>query len=364
MNHRVSTLHPQKTYTSDTTEIIDINVADPISALILELVVTHGASGSPTAHELACMTKIELVDGSEVLFSLTGQEADALDFYCNKTQRSNFNIDLTGNGTQRFVGINFGRFPWDEALALDPKKYENLQLKISLDIDGGGDNPSNNKLTVYALLFDEQVVAPMGFLMAKQIKDFTMAASSWEYTDLPVDHTYRKLLVKCLTAGSEPNQLIETFKLSQDQDKKVILNHGADVWLRTAGARTPAYVERRITYVGTSSTSLFCTPTTRVAGSIMEWKTAAAANYLSFYDGDGGRYKAIAAAAATNAIAIITGWLPHGVFDLPFGIQDNFDNWFNVEGIGSLQLSIKGASGASSSNTCQIIAQQLVKYPA
>lgn len=364
MNHRISTIHPQKTYTSDTTEIIDINVADPISALIIELVVTQGASGSPTAHELASMTKIELVDGSDVLFSLNGYQADALDFYNNMTPRSNWNIDLSGNGTQRFVGMNFGRFPWDPLLALDPKKFENLQLKITLDIDGGGDNPTNNKLTVWALLFDQEAITPQGFLMSKEVKDYTMGASSWEYTDLPVDHTYRRILVRCQTAGTEPNQLIQKIKLSEDQDRRVIMDEDPNVWMRTVGCRFPKYIENRITYAAATSTSLFCTPTTRVSGTIMPWQTAAPGNKLSFYDGDGGRYKAITDSGAQNCIAIISGWLPHGVFDFPFGRPDEIANWFDVSAVGSLRISIQGASGASSSNTCQIMSEQMRKYAA
>ncbi len=71
MNYRMATLHALKSYTADTTEIIDVNVRDPISQLIIELRVGNTAD-EMQAHPIACLTKIELVDGSDVLFSLSG----------------------------------------------------------------------------------------------------------------------------------------------------------------------------------------------------------------------------------------------------------------------------------------------------
>ncbi|MDP2366526.1 MAG: hypothetical protein Q8M94_22455, partial [Ignavibacteria bacterium] len=151
MNHRLSTILPRSTYNADKTEIIELDMADPVSQIIVELAVT-GVGDVATAHAIACLTKIEIVDGSEVLFSLSGYEAEAVDINHNGGMRSNWNPYLTGNDVQRFIGINFGRFLWDPLLAFDPKKFRNPQLKLTLDIDAGGNASNSNKLQVWGAM--------------------------------------------------------------------------------------------------------------------------------------------------------------------------------------------------------------------
>ena len=180
MKYRLAQLFAQKSYTADATETIDIDVADPISQLIIELGVVNVGSVAPTAHAIACLTKVELVDGSDVLFSLSGYEAEAADIYHNGMLRANYNPYLDGMECQRFVGINFGRKLWDPMLAFDPKQFRNPQLKLTLDINAGGNAPVTNKLRVWANLFDEKVISPQGFLMHKLIKSYSMGSASAE----------------------------------------------------------------------------------------------------------------------------------------------------------------------------------------
>jgi hypothetical protein len=362
MNYRLSTVHPEESYTSDKEEIIDLTMKDPVSALIFELGVTNGGSGGMTAHQLACLTKLELMDGSTTLFSLDGYETDALDYYIHGVQRSNWNMDLNGNTAQRFFAMNFGRWIWDPLYALVPGNFDNLQVKASLDVDAGGDTPSAVKLTCWAALFDEKTITPVGFLAAKEIKDYAMGANEHEYVDLPTDHPYRRIFIKCLTAGTEPNQLISNIKLSSDQDKKVIMNHRVNDWMRTVGFQTPPYTEHRYAQAKTTSTENYCTPTSRVGGVAQKWATAVGAGEIAFYDGDGGKYKLIAETATSNINVLIHGWLPHGVMDFPFGDQKDPDDWYKMDDIESLKLDLTGASGASSSNTCQVCIEQARMY--
>lgn len=362
MNYRLATVHARKSYTADTTEIIDLDVQDPISALIVELAVTNGASAAPTAHAIACLTKIELIDGADVLYSLSGYEAEGVDWYHNKKEPANWNPYLSGMDVQRFIKLNFGRWLWDPLLAFDPKKFRNPQLKLTLDINAGGVSASTNKLQAWAAIFDEKPIVPVGFLMHKQIKNYTLTASGHEYTDLPTDHPYRKLLIRQQTAGTEPNQLISNVKLTEDQDKRVVVDHGTEDILRTIAALSPPYKEQLYGYVGTTSTNGFCTPTTRVNGMAQRWALTTGAGEIAFYDGDGGRFKVIAATAASNMNLLAQGFLPHGVWEIPFGDQNDTNDWYDVTKVGSLKADITAASGASSSDSLQIFLQQLRRY--
>lgn len=361
MNYRLSTLFAQKTYLADATEVIDINVADPISQLIIGLEVPN-VGDIATAHAIACLTKLELLDGSDVLFSLSGYEAEAVDIYNNKRIRSNWNPYLTGLPVQRYFAINFGRKLWDPELAFDPKKYVNPQLKFSLDINAGGNAPVSNKVTIWAALFDQKSVSPIGFLMHKEIKNYTMAASAHEYTDLPRDYPYRNLFLRCQVPGTECDQLVDNIKLSEDQDKRIIFDHGPADLFRTIAAHNPMLTELIMFPIATSSRYGFCTPTVRVNGSLNEWAAALAAGAMAFYDGDGGRFRAICATGPTNAQAIVSGWLPHATWEIPFGDPDDMEDWFDASIPGSLRLDVKASSGASASDSVQVFLQQLRRY--
>jgi len=362
MNYRLSTLLADTSYSADKTEIIDIDVIDPISQIIMELSANITDDTAITAHVMECITKIELIDGSDVLFSLTGKEAEAADWYCNHNFNSPWNIYMGWGETERQIRLNFGRYLLDPVLAFDPKKFRNPQLKISLDINAGGAVPTTNKLRVWAVLFDEKKVTPVGFLMHKEIKNYVMTASGHEYTDLPRDYPYRKLFIRQQEAGTEPGQNISNIKLSEDQDKRIIVNHLPEDILRTIAMISPPIWEYIHARVATSQTSIYCTPTTRVYAVATELGDTSGAGAIATTMGDGGLIKAIAATAQKYAQLFVTGYLPHGVYEIPFGLQDQIEDWYDVTKVGSLKLDITGASGLGGTETAQVFLQQLRKY--
>jgi hypothetical protein len=355
----MATIFASKTYSADATEIIDINVKDPISALIFDLQVYNSAAGSMTLHPLACFTKIELVDGSDVLFSLSGLELEALDWYNNKGFREPWNMCLAGNYFVRPVGINFGRFLWDPLYAFDPTKFKNPQLKVSMDINGGGLTSTYNKLAVHAMCFDEKVITPVGYFMAKEIKNYTPTGAGHEYTDLPTDFPYRKLLIKCQTAGTEPGQLLTNFKLSEEQDKRVVYDHPT-ISIRTAiMAAWPPVTESYFFADAATQRYLMIAPTQEVTAWATEWAEAAGGHDHSIYDGDGGRLKVIASAVGDNLMIGVQGYLPHGVFAIPFGDQNDPEDWYDVTKISSLKADI---TSAAATGGIQLITEQARQY--
>jgi len=364
MNYRLSTLFPRKSYTEDTTEIIDLNVVDPISQLIIELNTNITDDTAITAHAIACLTKIELMDGSDVLYSLSGYEAEAVDWYHNHNFNSPWDIYMGWGETSRYIRMNFGRYLWDPILAFDPKKFRNPQLKLSLDINAGGAVPDTNRLRVWAALFDQKAIDPVGFLMHKEVKNYTAGASSHEYVDLPLDHPYRKLFIRCQEAGTEPNQNIANIKLSEDQDKRIIVNHPTEEIFRTIAMQSPPIEEHIHARVATVATTFYCTPTTRCYAVSTEQGATAGAGQIATEMGDGGKFTAIAATAQKYAHFFIRGWLPHATWEIPFGLQGVMEDWYNVAPLGSLRLDIEGAAGLAGTEKVQVFLQQMRKYAA
>lgn len=360
MKYRFIELLGLRDIDADGTTTIDLDMSDPISEILIDSRLTNGAEANSAGHWLSTITKIEIVDGSDVLFSLDGLEMEALDIYHSGIfPRSIWSNYFSWQSADRQNAISFGRWLWDDILAFDPKRFRNPQLKITFDIDAGGMNPSKCELSVLAAVFDEKVITPVGFLMSKEIKQWTTTASAHEYTDLPTDHPYRKLLIACRYAGTSPNSMISNIKLSEDQDKKIIVN-GEFRDLIFGIGRENAFIHEQIGCpVHASSTRTFhVTPTMGVVGMGTEWDGTLHGDTIAVTGGAGGRINTLCDQAANYNI-VLTGYAPHGALQIPFGRQDQIEDWFDVSGIGSLKLDI---TDGTSSGTGKIFIQQLRKY--
>ncbi|MBA7494446.1 hypothetical protein ES702_05022 [subsurface metagenome] len=363
MNYRVAKLLATTTYAADKVEIIDIDLADPISMLQIFYSAMNQAPDEPATanlHPAGCISKIDLVDGSDLLFSLSGFEAQALDFYHNKKMPYHNIKYLNDNYSHSVYQLNFGRFLYDTLLAFDPKKFINPQLKISIDLDGGGCNCDAGRMEVLAHTFDEKVVTPTGFLMAKELVSYTLANNAHEYIDLPTDHLYRKLLVSPRRPGTQPDVQLEHIKLSQDGDKKVIFDEDIRELVAILQSNTPPCREM-ITGAGTTTLRYFgCMPSIGI-NAVGSGFTNAKTEGITFWAGDGGRLQEIQTTAGHNWKCLVSGWCPHCAIEIPFGLQDEIEDWFDVTKIGSLKLDIT-AGATPLGLTCQVFLQQLRNY--
>lgn len=362
MNYRLATILEREEHSADTTKVIDIDVQDPISQLMVVWEPTTGAVVNASGHPVRGITKIELVDGSEVLYSLNGAEGHAADFYHNKREPANAISYLTGMDCIAIVNMNFGQFLYDPINAFDPKQFTNPQLKITLDIDAGGAFALLGNLTVLAHLFDQKEISPTGFFMQKEVKSFTLVNDAHEYTDLPTDYPYRKLFLRAQRYGTGPNSQIANVKLSEDVDKKVPLNHSLDQLIQAIVSQTRPYRETILAPADTTARNMYCTPTFRPRFTSAQWRTTPFSSYDSIFEGSGGRFTIKSSAAGPNTQIHCEGFLPHGVIEIPFGLQNDPGDWYDVAGIGNLKLDITGGSSVGTGQTCEIFLQQLRNY--
>jgi len=358
MNYRVSNFFARKSYTSDTTVVIDLDMQDIISDISLIFEGT-GSTYLNTSPLFDGITNIEIVDGSEVLWSLGGVEAEAVDWYAQGGQfHNNYNYAINGGGYTRTLTMHFGRYRYDPLLALDPSRYKNLQLRVTLDIDGGGNAPGTVYLQCWANLFDEKAVSPIGFLMTKEVKMYTGASTTHEYTDLPVDHPYRAIYLRGHLADTEANHCFSNFKLLEDQGKKIPYDLDAHALQRVITENYPQVDEHYWMAPHTSVRYLYIAATAQVTALAQPWAAAAADQGTTCYSGDGGKLYVITASAATQVQIHARGAFPHATFEIPMGLKNDPNDWFDPSGIRNLKADITG--GASSVN--HVIVQQLRRY--
>jgi len=364
MNYRLATILAREAIAADGTTVIDLNLADPVSQFQIVYESTGASSGSADHHAAKCVTKIELVDGSDVIFSLSGQEAQAADFYHRLIEPANQNIYLNGMNAEMVFNMNFGRFLYDTLYAFDPRKFTNPQLKITIDMGAGGCTSVAGFLTVLALIFDGKEITPEGFLMHKEIKDYAMGSASHEYTDLPIDYPYRKLFVKSQTEGTGPEYLINTVKLSEDNDRKIPFNHTMFDILRMIVGQGKAFTENILVSSGAGTIYFYCTPCYWPKITVSPWEGSSEPYVATAWGGDGGRGTLYIETVGGNRTVAVEGYCPHGVTEIPFGLQDDPADWYDVSGLGSLRLDVLSVSGRSSSDSVQVFLQQARKYAA
>lgn len=358
MNYRLAQILSEKTLDASGTEVIDLDVKDPISMLLFEYKNTPG-SNTMADHVAACLSKIELVDGADVLFSLTGKQMHALDYYDKgKTPYTHLSDAI---GVQQLLGLqyNFGRYLWDPILALDPSRFRNPQLKITHNRVTSDASSSAHTLKVLGYLFDEKVVSPMGFLMSKELKSYTPGADgTYEYTDLPTDHLLRKLLVYAYDDAYSPWQVANEIKLSEDNDKKVPIDEKVSTLMKYINTLYPPFREKLYAVLTTTATDVYVSPSFDITvqgaaetqGGAIDVETGVLHSPFSL-GGDG----------SWNAALEVVGFNPHSVVPVLFGDQNDPADWYDVTKLGNLKARVK-AGTAGTAGAIALYTQQLRKY--
>lgn len=207
-------------------KIVPINIVDPIAELIIRFKAKNYAENEDNyIHDV--VSKVELVDGSDVLMSMDLKQMQAIHYY-NKQKMPSMGIfewlRVTQSARQNLI---FGRDLMDFDYAFDPTRFRNPQLRVTWDlaeiraVDGTGFASESAKLQVIARCIEQAPRRPTAFLMTKEIYDWLTAAAGDEPVVLPTDYPYRMLMVRCYQAGIDPCTNITDLKLSCDQDAYV-----------------------------------------------------------------------------------------------------------------------------------------------
>lgn len=358
MNYRLATLLAHESIATAGTKTLDLTLKDPVSRINIQIKATNNGS-TPTAHPAAIISKVEVVDGSDVLFGLSGKELLALQFYCQ--ERTPFVVNNYLDNTMNIVNyeINFGRFLYDPLLALDPTKFSNPQLKVTHNLVSGGAAPDAATMAITADIFDGKGASPVGFLMSKENVSYTLVAGGNEYIDLPTDYDLRKLIIMSHAADKQPWEQYNEIKLSEDNDKKIPFDDKTSDLLKYVCALYPPLNEYIEGVALTTTLDFFVMSTYEMEYTAMAMGFAAA--YLKSDYAYGGNID-IRGSASCNFKALIRGYAPFGALALPFGDQQNIEDWYKLAEIGNLRLTLKAGSSPGASSTCEVLTEQLRTY--
>ena len=356
MKYRNVELYYQQTLDDVGTKIIDLRTTDPISAIRLEFYGTNGTTHNKDNRLNDVITKIELVDGSDQLLSLTLKEAQALEF--RRTGKMPFmRIGESASGSQdESVLLLFGRYLWDPEYYMDLTKFRNPQLKITTNIaaiaaaSATAFLSGSLKVTVDLHTIQEGAIASKGFMMAKNIYGFTSGTAGDEHIDMPIDYPYVGLLIRAFVAGNDVDENITRLKLNCDAGKFIPFEkYTKDIYKAEEQDLGPGELHYQIfrKHGETVTHDLNHDPevalTTSVAGHIAgnAWSWSSRL-YLLLTD------SAAAAITAEELIhMIVKGSCLHSTIHLPFGLRGLPETYFDPKVFGDIDLVLtQGAASA------------------
>jgi len=346
----------------------DLDIVDPISALHISVSGTNGTTSNKGNFIEDVVTKVEIVDGSEVLLSMNMFELMALNFY--KTGR----YPLSGpsewpSGGQGAGGfIYFGRDLWDQEFAFDPKAFRNPQLKISLNkaaVRAASDTTAfktgdNLKVSVMAKIMENAGSRPSKYLMPRSINRWTSSTSGERRIELPTDFPYRMMLLRAYVQGSDINECLTDLKLTCDTDKYVALNRKVnDLTVEALELFGRAIVKHDIFVSNDEDVRLVMNkePDCRIY-----WVDQALANIIGIAYQWSSQIKlwitthaGVADGTERSYTMVEEGHCPHAVLAIPFGHMNREDTWFNPKEYGKIEAVVTEAVAA----TCGILLEQV-----
>lgn len=358
MNTRNTTLLSGNDVGASGTKILDLNFPDVISRITVKFSATNPATITIQEVAAANIPKIEIVDGSNVIFSLTGMQTHALDFFDTGRQYICGGSYVVAWGLVAYLTINFGRFLFDPLLGFDPKKFINPQLKITYDEDAAVADAVVNELTVYADVFDEKAVSPTGFLMNKEVFSYTPVAGATEEIDLPDDYPYRKLILQARVPDLWFGGIISNMKLSEDNDKRIPFDLSSGLLEHWLGEKYGAYYDGIIADLDTTTgVDIYHAPTQgcKLRGDF--YCDSDVIDNMPF----GYRNKYLTTTMTGYTVMDIAGTMPHGCMCIPFGDQINVEDWYQVAGK-TLKLKVKAGGDIGATEEFNVITQQYRPY--
>ena len=371
MRFRRTYLRKDEVIAASGTLITNLDVKDPIRSIDLEFEGTYDGTADYDDHHLYHdISKIEIIDGADVLFSMNLKQLEALNAY-ELGHMPYLLLKASGTNTVREkVTIFFGRGVSDLLLMLNPAAFINPQIKITYSFTEGANywDTNTQKVSVIVNCVEEGVGAPLGFLMGKEIYSWTTATSGDETIDMPRDFPYRLIMPQKYLTKERADEGLTNIKLSCDIDRYVAFDlSGQDIAIDNK-VRFGQF--KQVMQANKMDAETFLSPLADVDGVALIGGEALAGCGASAIDAEevtlsmadavdtvaGTR---LAQAADQDIIITTFGLQPHHTLCLPIGEMQEIEQWFDPTPYRSVRLIV---TQGGTSGTGNIVLQQLRRY--
>lgn len=360
MIYRKTYLESRTTLADSGEKTVDVNVRDPITALWVEFRATNGSTNNQANTLAQNVDSIEVIDGSDVLFSLDGPEAFAYTAYWLKQIPYELITELPSTVQDCSVIIPFGRFIGDVQYALDPTRFTNLQVRVKWNlanvnaVGATGFGTGTAALTILAIVM-EGAQSPNRLLMTKEFYTSTGAASGVDYLDLPVDYPYRSLLLRAYKAATAPYSVISHLKLNCDGGKLIPFDMRMTDLIRLYSMKQGVFSYKHQFHAADGDTLYMVLKCDEIVSFTQGSQADTVIQYTNNGYGQGAIQLDTAGVAQASDVtidALVQGFCPYGCVYLPFGLEDDPNDWFPVQSFASARLELTQGAASSTIAVC------------
>jgi hypothetical protein len=305
---------------------------------------TNGATSNTVGKLCGMITKLEVLNGSDVLASLSGREAQALFAFNGKLDYGKLPMKVLNAGaglkvTEEFP-IIFGRYFRDPLYYLDTSKYQNPQIRLThaMTISAtAGFATGTTTVSIVLRIIDSGAPAYAGFLMNKEIQSWTTAASGDNATYLPLDYPYAAIMVQGLYTANTGPAVLTNFKLLVNLVQFIPYDMESSV---AAAMNFEQFGEFKEYFVPLSDTTFtWLSDLYYNTGAVMDIAGATGKGNISSVTAESivGTFTTGQGAGTMRVRA--EGLCPHASFWLPFGDGDTPGDYLDpTQGINDLRL--------------------------
>lgn len=371
MRFRDDVLVYQETQSTDkSSKTWDLKYPDPVSALIFEFEATNALVSNEDNFIADIVSKVEIVDGSNVLIGLSGHELEAQAFYHLGRAPWIHPSEWLSGAQMSNLPLFFGRKLWDKDYALDLKAYDNPQLKITWDLGAvttvaasGSFLTGTFKISVIAKLM-EDAPRPANFLSQKEVNAFTMVTSGdRDLIDIEKSYPIRMIMLRSYLEGYDFREAIDHIKLYCDGKKYIPIDRATAQLMWEAVSKFGPFE--------------FKHDILRASGGVIRWilgqdNSPTIRNYTSTqnrifqhtleFSGNTTLeiYTDAGAAVGSREYKIATehGWAPHHTLPIVFGDMDKPETWFPAKEFSEIKLLLSCPSAGGIASVCSVALEQ------
>ena len=317
---------------------------------------TNGSTSNTLGKLNGMVSKLEVVDGSDVLHSLSFRQEQARDYFLTGRLPFQQLKSTLGGVVIEAADIYFGRFPGDRDYYLDTSRFKNCMLSLAsaLTISAtAGFATGTGYLTVILKLIEDAAPPCQGFILSKEAENFTTVGSGTKSTDLATDADYQSLMFGALATTVEPDVKISNWLLTLNNDSFVPFNLSATQILQENIRRLPAVrqameylLDTAVTWLGDiyGRTSAWVGPVGATSKGLLTGQTAEQ-SVVSMTTG-----------AGPGSKINVRGYAPHSFLEYRFGDGIVVDDYLKMAGVSSLRLK---ATDAASGGAYTVVTNQL-----
>lgn len=320
---------------------------------------TNGATSNTVGKLNGMVSKIEVVDGSDLHESLSMQEWQAY----NAFENGQFPFKILDAGAAAVVQeeaiVQFGRYFGDVVYWYDTNKYKNPQLRLThaLTISAtAGFATGTCGVDVIARVIEGGGPGYKGFVSRKEQRSISTAASGDDQAILAIDYPYFSLLIQAKKTTILPDAIISNFKLLVDNGRIILWDKNATDLLAENINDYQRFEEEFRPLSDTAAT--FLSDLYYKTGAVFDIAGATGLGKISSVTAE-----SIVAAMTTGQAAgtmrmQIRGYSPHSCFFLPFGELTYGPDVTYVlfdpvkEGVKELKLLSTQGTSAATLNVC------------